>query len=133
MCKSLVMYDRECTKSSLRCTINLSPYFNSTNHWKCQLAKKRSYDTTYLGLLWTYWRFIFNRWANQTSSLFKGRCIPENWPAKCGPNGLCVLAAMSEKAGYLICSCVKYEFPVSPQQPQIGGIKSSFFWANWHF
>ena len=46
---------------------------------------------------------------------------------------MCVLAAMSEKAGYLICSCVKYEFPVSPQQPQIGGIKSSFFWAKWHF
>ena len=75
MCKSLIMYDRECTKSSLRCTINLSPYFNSTNHWKCQLAKKRTFDTTYLELLWTYWRFILYPWANQKSCLFWGPVV----------------------------------------------------------
>ena len=48
------------------------------------------------------------------------------------PNGLCVLAAISEKAGWFFCPWVKIEPPVGPQQPQIGGIESSLFLANWH-
>ena len=44
-----------------------------TNHWKCQLAKKRTFDTTYLELLWTYRRFILYPWANQKSCLFEGQ------------------------------------------------------------
>ena len=46
------------------------------------------------------------------------------------PNGLCVLAAISEKAGWFFCPGVKIEPPVGPQQPQIGGIESSFFWPT---
>ena len=46
-----------------------------TNHWKCQLAKKRTFDTTYLELLWTYWRFILYPWANQKSCLFWGPVV----------------------------------------------------------
>ena len=53
--------------------------------------------------------------------------------AKCGPNRLCVLTAISEEAGCFIWLWVKNEALVGPQQPQIGGIKSSFFFANWHF
>ena len=44
-----------------------------TNHWKCQLAKNRTFDTTYLELLWTYRRFILYPWANQKSCLFEGQ------------------------------------------------------------
>ena len=46
-----------------------------TNHWKCQLAKKRTFDTTYLELLWTYRRFILYPWANQKSCLFWGPVV----------------------------------------------------------
>ena len=56
--------------------------------------------------------------------------IQAKWPAKYGPNGLCVLAAISEKAGWFFCPGVKIEPPVGPQQPQIGGIESSFFWPT---
>ena len=41
----------------------------------------------------------------------------------------CIPPAL-KKAGCLICPAVKNEPPVGPQQPQIGGIKSSFFLAN---
>ena len=50
--------------------------------------------------------------------------------AKCGPNRLCVLTAISEEAGCFIWLWVKNEALVGPQQPQIGGIKSSFFWPT---
>ena len=36
----------------------------------------------------------------------------------------------SKNGGCFICSWVKNESPVGPQQPQIGGIQSSFFLAN---
>ena len=36
----------------------------------------------------------------------------------------------SKKGGCFICSWVKNESPVGPQQPQIGGIQSSFFWPT---
>ena len=49
------------------------------------------------------------------------------YSAKHGPNRLCVLTAISKKGGCFICSWVKNESPVGPQQPQIGGIQSSFF------
>ena len=39
-------------------------------------------------------------------------------------NGLCVIAAICEKTGCLICPLVKNEPKVDPQQPQIGGIQS---------
>ena len=135
MCKSLIMYDRECTKSSLRCTINLSPYFNSTNHWKCQLAKKRSYDMYHLsGVVVDLLEVQFLPLGKKTIQPFsRAGGIQAKWPAKYGPNGLCVLAAISEKAGWFFCPGVKIEPPVGPQQPQIGGIESSFFLANWYF
>ena len=59
--------------------------------------------------------------------------IQAKWPAKYGPNGLCVLAAISEKAGCFFCPWVKNEPLVGPQKPRIGGIESSLFLANWHF
>ena len=55
------------------------------------------------------------------------------WSAKYGPNGLCVLTAISEKGGCFICLWVKNEPLVGPKQCQIGGIKSSFFLPDWHF
>ena len=129
------MYDRECTKSSLRCTINLSPYFNSTNHWKCQLAKKRSYDMYHLsGVVVDLLEVRFLPLGKKTIQPFsRAGGIQAKWPAKYGPNGLCVLAAISEKAGWFFCPGVKIEPPVGPQQPQIGGIESSFLLANWYF
>ena len=36
-------------------------------------------------------------------------------------NELCVIAAICEKTGCLICPLVKNEPKVDPQQPQIGG------------
>ena len=36
--------------------------------------KKRTFDTTYLGSLWIYWRLIFYLSANKTSSLFRDSC-----------------------------------------------------------
>ena len=56
--------------------------------------------------------------------------IQAKWPAKYGPNPLCVLTAISEEAGFFICLWVKNEALVGPQQPQVGGIKSSFFWPT---
>ena len=41
----------------------------------------------------------------------------------------CVPPAL-KKGGCFICSWVKNESPVGPQQPQKGGIQSSFFLAN---
>ena len=36
--------------------------------------KKRTFDTTYLGSLWIYWRLIFYLSTNKTSSLFRDSC-----------------------------------------------------------
>ena len=52
--------------------------------------------------------------------------IQANWPAKYGPNGLCVFTSISEETGILICLWKKNEPLVGPQQPQIGGIESHF-------
>ena len=56
--------------------------------------------------------------------------IQAKWPAKYGPNGLCVLAAISEKAGLFNCPWVKNEPSVGPLQPQIDGTEISFFWPT---
>ena len=56
---------------------SFAKYFQplGTHHWKCQSAKKkRTFDTTYLGSLWIYWRLIFYLSANKTSSLFRDSC-----------------------------------------------------------
>ena len=54
----------------------------------------------------------------------------QNKSAKYWPNGLRVfLTAISEKGGYFICLWVKNEPLVDPQQSQIGGIETSFFFG----
>ena len=88
--------------------------------------KKRTFDTTYLELLWTYWGFIFYPWANQIQRFLRTGDTQAKWSVKYGPNRLCVLTATSEEAGFFICLWVKNEFlVVGPQQPQISDIKSS--------
>ena len=52
------------------------------------------------------------------------------YSAKYGPKGLCVLTAISERGGCFICLWVKNDSLVGPQQSQIGGIESSFFWPT---
>ena len=52
----------------------------------------------------------------------------QNNPPNMGRIG-CVLTAFSEKGGCFICLWVKNESLVGPQQSQIGGIESYFFFG----
>ena len=53
--------------------------------------KKRTFDTTYLGLLWTYWRFDFYPWAKKPSSLFRGPVVyRQNGPPKKAEWAVCL-------------------------------------------
>ena len=100
----------------------------SANHTSCKVPvgqKKRTFKTTYLGLLWTYWGFIPYLSTNQTFSFFWGPMTHRQ-----NDQPLCALTAISEEAGFLICLWVKNDPLVGPQQPQISGIKSSFF-GHW--
>ena len=76
---------------------------------------------------------IFTPGQKNHPAFFEGRWYTGKMARQKRPNGLCVLAAISEKAGWFFCPGVKIEPPVGPQQPQIGGIESSFFLANWYF
>ena len=101
----------------------------TTHHAKCQLDKKKELSKPPIwgccGL--TGGSFLTYRPIKHPAFLRAGG-IQAKWLAKYGPNGLCVIAAISKKAGCLNCPWVKNEPPVSPQQPQIGGVESSFFW-----
>ena len=70
-CRSFWFLNEE----SLKWEIQIKAKAQTTHHAKCQLDKKRTFETTYLGLLWTYWRFILYPWANQKSCLFWGPVV----------------------------------------------------------
>ena len=47
---------------------NITSHIIGSASWQ----KKRTFDTTYLRLLWTYWGFIFYLWANKKPAFFEG-------------------------------------------------------------
>ena len=105
--------------------------FLFTHHWKYQLARKKELSIPPIwgccgptgGSIFTPGQKnhpAFSEIAAKTHSpfgLFWRAILP-------------VYHRPSKKAGWFFCPGVKIEPPVGPQQPQIGGIKSSFFLAN---
>ena len=102
-----------------------------THHWKYQLAKKKELSIPPIwgccgptgGSIFTPGQKnhpAFSEIAAKTHSpfgLFWRAILP-------------VYHRPSKKAGWFFCPGVKIEPPVGPQQPQIGRIKSSFFWPT---
>ena len=115
-------------------TVKLFLRKHLTHHWKCQLAKKKELLIPPIwGCCGPTGGSIFTPGQKNHPAFFEGRWYTGKMARQKRPNGLCVLAAISEKAGWFFCPGVKIEPPVGPQQPQMGGIESSFFLANWYF
>ena len=73
-----------------------------------------------------YRRLVTHYWKCKSAKK-KRTSIPPIWDI------LPVYHQPSKEGGCFICPWVKNESLVGPQQPQIGGIESSLFLANWHF